>query len=91
MPEQTPDLRVEILKWLRAHDEEDEAKRGLPDLDSLVSLLGRPRREVRRACDALEADEFVTGSHSMGGDLNPSYMIMTEGKAFLYDGEHGSL
>lgn len=86
MEKNNTDVRLEILKLLRLRDEQGGSE--LPDLEDLVRALEIPKREVRRACDALEATGHVEGAHGMGGDRNPSYFITNLGKAYLYEVEH---
>ena len=89
MARQTNDLRLGILKLLRLRWEQNGSP--LPELGELAEGVQRPPRDVRRACDALEADGYIKGAHAMGGDLKPAYWITEDGQAFLYDREHGSL
>ena len=80
------DPRMEILRLLRVRDE--QVGEPLPTLDDLEKAIGLSRREVRRACDALEVVGHVEGAHGMGGDNNPSYFITDGGKGYLYNQEH---
>ena len=81
-----PDYRTAILRLLRLRDEQKGGP--LPELTDLVDAIGQSLLEMRRACDALETDGFITGAHGMSGDENPSYYISDMGKAYLYDLEH---
>lgn len=83
MNDTNEDITWPILDLLRLSDE----RPGTPisDLSSLAKAIQQSDRDVRRACDALEAEGLVEGIHGMGGDENPSYYINTMGKAALYD------
>ena len=77
--------RLAVLHSLRLWDERGGS---LPSLDDLEAELKLRRLEIRRACDALEAEGFIEGAHSMGGDKNPSYWIIGRGKAHLFELDH---
>ena len=83
---QNDDIWLQILRLLRLRDEHGGA---YADLDALTKAVQQSELEVRRACDALEADKYLDGDHSLGGDKKPSYAISESGKAYLYDLEHG--
>ena len=65
MTQDKPDPRVEILRLLRLRSEQGPGP--MPELDELVEVLGLTKKEVRRACDALEADGYVKGAHGLSG------------------------
>ena len=72
----------QILLLIRLREEGSGG--AVPELGGIAEAVGASSRDTRRACDALEARGFLTGSHSLGGDLSPAYLLTDRGKLWLY-------
>jgi len=78
---------LEILRLLKMRwDAPGEGgKSSLVDLNELSEHFGLPHLEMRDQCTLLETEHYIEGSHSLGGDPNPSYFITDWGKRYVIE------
>jgi hypothetical protein len=78
---------LEILRFMKMRSDtaHETGNSSVVELDELVEHFQLPRIEMRDQCLLLETERYIQGSHSLGADPNPAFLITDWGKKYVIE------